>query len=191
MYTIIAPVPQKVAAVITPLRQEYDPAVKIIPPHISVIKPFHYARPLSELHDHLEEIGTTHAPIKVSLVGWDVCEQTHQFQLPLIAGRSEFITLQNNLLTGPLSPIARPAEAYRPHITFGQFSNRTELEAAKEILKKFEPQFIFRVTHLELLQRDKLAQPWQLQERFGLEATLASHPRKKKQWNLPKKNSTS
>lgn len=178
MYTIIAPVPEKVTRVITPLRQKYDPAAKVIPPHITVIEPFYYAHSLEELYDHLDEVGEIHAPIKVSLVGWDICEETRQLRLPLIAGQSEFTTLRRNLLTGPLSPMAGTDRDYWPQIVFGQFSDPAALAEAKEALARFKPQFVFRVTYLELLQRDDVDHPWRIQKRFGLEATLSSRSRR-------------
>lgn len=42
-------------------------------------------------------------------------------------------------------------DAYRPHISFGSFPLAVELENAKRDLQGFEPQFIFRIIHLELL----------------------------------------
>lgn len=180
MYTIVAPVPDKVARVITPLRQKYDPLAKIIPPNITVIEPFKYAGSPEELHTHLKEIGETHSPIKASLVGWDVYEQACQLRLPLVAGRNEFVTLRRNLLTGPLTPPAGVDEDYWPHIVFGRFSTRAELEQARQALKTFKPQFVFRVTALVLLHRTQTGQPWHIQYRFGLKATLSSEVRKRR-----------
>jgi hypothetical protein len=151
----------------------------MIPAHITVVEPFYYSHSLEELHDHLDEVGEIHAPIKVSLVGWDLDEDTLQLRLPLIAGQSEFTALRQDLLTGPLSPMAQTDRDYWPQIVFGQFSDPATLEEARAALGDFKPQFVFRVTHLELLQRDEIGHHWQIQKRFGLEATLSSRSQRK------------
>jgi 2'-5' RNA ligase len=179
MYTIVALLPQNLITALEPHRQKYDPLAKIIPPHITVVGLFNFSGPLQELYDHLDEIGETHAPIKVSLIGWDAHSQTeYQLHLPLVTGRLEFKTLRKNLLTGPLSHL-KSDETYWPHITLGRFSKQSDLEYAKKALREFEPQFTFSVTHLELLYRNKPPQPWQTQKRFNLEATVLSLPRKR------------
>jgi 2'-5' RNA ligase len=177
MYTIVALLPRSLVTALEPHRQRYDPQANIIPPHITVVGPFNFSGPLQELYDHLDEIGETHAPIKVSLIGWDAYNQTdYQIHLPLVTGRLEFKALHKNLLTGPLSHL-KPDETYWPHITLGRFSKQFDLEQAKKALRGFEPQFTFSVTHLELLYRNKPTQPWQTQKQFNLEATVLSLPR--------------
>lgn len=181
MYTIIAPVPVELATAIEPHRQRFDPLANINPPHISVLRPFRFAGSAEELQAHLEQIGETYPPIKVSLAGWDATKQTpYLLRLPLIAGRPEFVDLHNDLLTGPLRQLAGSDEAYQPNVTLSRFSSLAELEEARKILQGFEPRFVFRVTHLELWQRDTPTQPWQTQKTFGLKGTLLSASGKKK-----------
>jgi 2'-5' RNA ligase len=180
MYTIIALLPRNLVTALKPHRQKYDPQAKVIPPHITVFGPFEFSGPLQQLYDHLDEIGETHAPIRVSLVGWDAYTQAdYRLHLPLVTGRLEFTALRKHLLTGPLSHL-KPDVAYWPHITLGRFSKRSDLEHAKKALRGFEPQFTFSVTHLELLYRHKPTHPWKTQKRFNLEATILSLPRDKK-----------
>ncbi len=181
MRTITAPVPTKLATVLEPYRQKFDPLAKIIPPHIAVIKPFRFSGAPEQLHDHISEVGATHAPIRVSLAGWDASSQTgYHLRLPLITGRLEFTELRNDLLASLLNRPVRPDKDYWPHITFGRFSKPSELEQARKTLKGFEPQFVFRASKLELWQRDTLEQPWKIEKKFALEATALSPPRKKK-----------
>ena len=180
MYMITAPIAEDLAVLIEPYRQKYDPLVKTMPSHISILKPFELSIPMEELYIHLEEIGDTFAPIKVSVIGWDAHQETCQLRLPLVAGRQEFATLRNNLLAGPLSGAAQPDEAYWPHITFGRFKAHPELETVKASLKGFEPKFVFRVNHLELMQRDHQSAVWQIQKKFGLNATAAGARRRKR-----------
>lgn len=174
MYIILAPVPENLARAIEPYRTAYDPLAKIIFPHITVLKPFLYSGSTAELHEHLNEIGEAQAPIKVSLAGWDAEEQApYQLRLPLIAGQREFINLRDHLLTGPLQYLSASQSDYQPAVTFGRFSTVEALKQAKVELKSFEANFIFRVLHLELLEWDNDPDhPWELQKRFGLEATL-------------------
>jgi hypothetical protein len=181
MHIILASVPENMAKAIEPYRSKYDPMAKVIPPHITILKPFLYMGSVAELHEHLHEVGEVYAPIKVSLAGWDTYEQApYQLRLPLITGQVEFINLRQQLLTGPLKGIANSQPDYQPSVTFGRFSTLEELEQAKLELAGFEPHFIFRVLHLELLEWDNdPAHAWELQKRFGLEATLIGSRRRK------------
>jgi hypothetical protein len=181
MYTIITPLPENLVSIIEPYRQKYDPLVKVIPLHISLIAPFEYASPLETLFNHLNEVGELHAPIKVFLAGWDTYEgKDYQLHLPMTAGHSELTILHYDLLGGPLSYLAGKIQDYWPRVIFGRFSNPTELENAKNQLAGFSPQMIVRIRHLELLQRDEMGQPWRLLKQFGLKATLAGRARRKK-----------
>jgi len=181
MFMITAPIAEDLAAMIEPYRQRYDPLVSAMPPHISILKPFEYFGSLDELDDHLEDIGESVAPIKVSIIGWDTYDQIgFQLRLPLVAGRQEFATLRQDLLTGPLANITQPDEDYWPNIVFGRFRNQAELEAAIVVLSNFEPKFVFRVNHIELLQRDPQVAAWKLEKKFGLNATASGAHRRKR-----------
>ncbi len=180
MYTIVALLPQNLIIALQPHRQKYDPQAHIIPPHITVLEPFEFSGSIEPLYNHLEEIGETHAPIKVSLVGWDAYTQSdYHLHLPLVTGRLEFSRLRKDLKTGPLSHIKDSDEPYWPHITLGRFASKDDLERAKRALRNFEAQFTFDVTALELLYRRKSIQPWQTQQRLKLEATVLSVPHNK------------
>jgi hypothetical protein len=187
MYRVIAAIPDDLANAIQPYRQKYDMGFSLMPPHISLLRPFQLSGPADELYDHLSEIGETHAPIKVSLVGWDIHpnDKGYELRLPIIAGKSEFTALRNHLLTGLLQPLVPTTEDYWPHINFGQLSTESEMQRAKQHLKSFEPQYIFRVTYLELWQSTDQFQPWQLNKRFSLEATMASRRRRSNSPNPP------
>lgn len=182
MYTIVALLPQNLATALKPHRQKYDPQAYIIPPHITVLEPFKFSGLLEPLYQHLEEIGETHAPIRVSLVGWDAYTQTdYQLHLPLVTGRLEFTTLRKSLMSGPLAHLEKllETEKYWPHITLGRFSTLDELENAKQALRGFEAQFTFNITTLNLFYRAKPTQRWHPQQRLKLEATVLSIPRNK------------
>lgn len=180
IYRITAPVPTELKTAIEPYRQTFDPLANALPPHITVVAPFEYSESPELLHDHIRDVSDSHAPIKVSLAGWDTSRQEeYQLRLPLITGRSEFGDLRSELLTGPLSHADQPDTDYWPHITFGRFSEEAELERAKKSLTEFEPRFIFRVATLELWQQSSAAANWNLQRGFGLNATVLSPPRSK------------
>src|SRR5262245_14931797 len=101
MFIILAPVPENLAKALEPYRSKYDPMAKVIFPHITIVKPFRYSGSVEKLHEHLHEVGESHAPIKVSLAGWDAYDQVpYQVCLPLIAGQQEFVALHSHLLTG-------------------------------------------------------------------------------------------
>ena len=179
MYTIIAPIPASLAIAIEPYRQKYDPQAKLAPPHIALLAPFQFSVPPEQLYAHLSEIGETHAPIKIFLVGWHVHEgKEYQLQLPMTAGQLELKALHDDLLSGLLGSLADQEQLYQPNVVFGRFSDYADLEQAKKALKGFEPQFNFRVSHLELWQRDELGQPWQVEMKFSLKATVAGRARR-------------
>lgn len=178
MYMVVAPIPDNLIVALEPYRIQFDPTARLMPGNITVLKSFGFSGTVEELHTHLDEIGEHEAPIKVSLAGWDIYTQRQPLLcLPIIAGHKEFVALRRHLLTGPLSPLANQDSDYRPHIVFGRLSDPNDLEFARKLLKNFEPQFIFRVTHLELWQRKVLGEVWQLEKRFGLKGTVLSVPR--------------
>lgn len=180
MYLLTAPIPDDLAVALQPYRQLYDTQVDIIPPHISVVPPFVFTGEAEALFEHLNEIGQAHAPIKVSVIGWDVHPYQGGFQLrlPLIGGKSEVSSLRQHVLTGPLAYLAQPNRIIWPHIEFGQVATEADANQAKEVLRQFEPKFVFRVMHMELLVRDAEAAPWQLHKKFALEATVAGSRRR-------------
>ena len=180
MYMIVAPVPEDLATMVQPYRIKYDTMANYIAPHIAVVAPFQFSNSTEELVDHLKDVGETHAPIKISLVGWDIDQQPNYFQLrlPIIAGRVEFTALRNHLLSGPLNYLAESQKSYWPHIPMGELQTETEVEQAKQFLKSFEPQYIFRVTYLQIFQQLDPSQPWKLKKKFGLNATVSSSRRR-------------
>ncbi len=178
MYTIVAPVPDNLVTAVEPYRQRFDPSAHLAPPHITILEPFQFVAPVQQLYAHLSEISETHAPIKVFLVGWHVhTSKDYQLQLPMTAGQPALVKLRHDILTGPLSSLANE-KVYQPHLLFGRFANSASLEAAKQILKSFEPQFVFRISHLELWQRDEVRLPWQVAIKFALKGTLAGRSRR-------------
>ena len=180
MYTIVALLPQNLVTALEPHRRKYDPQAHIIPPHITLIKPFKFTGSIVPLYNHLQEIGETHAPIRVSLVGWDAYTQSdYQLHLPLVTGRLEFTALRDDLMTGPLEHLSKKKNSDWPHITLGRFASLEDLNRAKQALRGFEAQFTFGITSLELLYRSKSIQPWKTQQRVSLEGTVMSMPRKK------------
>ncbi len=173
MYTIVATVPANLAKALGPYRQKYDPAARLAPPHLIILEPFQFAAPPEHLYAHLSEISETHAPIKVFLVGWHVQEgKDYQLHLPMTAGQAELTSLRNDLLTGPLSALASSEKMYQPYVLFGRLADQANLELAKQDLKGFEPLFNFRVSRLELWRRDEAGQPWRVEMKFALKATL-------------------
>lgn len=181
MYTIVAPAPENLAVAVEPYRQKYDPLAGLAPPHITLLDPFQFSLPPEQLYAHLSEIGEVHAPIKVFLVGWHVHEgKEYQLQLPMTAGQAELISLRRELATGPLRSLAGSEKSYQPHLVFGRFADLTTLEQAKAALKGFEPQFVFRVSRLELWQREESGQPWRVEIKFSLKATVAGRARRER-----------
>lgn len=179
MYTIVAPVPENLAKAVAPYRQQYDPLARLAPPHITLLDPFQFVLRPETLYAHLSEIGETHAPIKVFVVGWHVhTGKEYQLQLPMTAGQAEVAALQAELLTGPLSSLAGAEKVVRPALIFGRFTDSAALEGAKRALKSFEPHFSFRVGHLELWQRDEANRPWRVEMKFSLKATVVGRARR-------------
>lgn len=186
MYTVIAPIATELATAVRPYRQQYDPRAELIPPHIEIIGPFPFSGALNALAEHCQDVGETHAPIKVSLVGWDIQPQAQEFiiRLPLIGGRLEFTALREHLQSGPLSQLPPPATDYWPHVLLGQIAGQTQVAEIKMALRGFEPKFVFRVTRFELWQTLDASSPWQRLKKFGLKATVASKHRRQKTPNL-------
>ena len=182
MYTVIAPIATELAAAVQIYRHQYDSTVGVIPPHIRIIDPFPFPDSLDALVEHCAEIGETHAPIKVSLVGWDIQPQGEGFaiRLPLIGGQIEFTALRDHLQSGPLSHLPPPPPDYWAHVSLGWLANKAQVAKAKMALSGFEPKFVFRVSRFELWQVDDTDSSWQRFKKFGLKATVASKRRRQK-----------
>ncbi|NJN99206.1 MAG: 2'-5' RNA ligase family protein [Anaerolineales bacterium] len=181
MYTIVAPVPENLNTAVEPYRQKYDPLAGLAPPHIPLLEPFQFSLPAEQLYAHLSDIGEVYAPIKVFMVGWHVHEgKEYQLQLPMTAGQPELTALRRELATGLLSSLAGSEKPYLPHLVFGRFADSAALEQAKAALKGFEPQFVFRVSRLELWQREETNQPWRVEMKFSLKATVAGRGRRER-----------
>jgi 2'-5' RNA ligase len=179
MYTIVAPVPANLATAIEPYRHKYDPLAHLAPPHITLLAPFQFTAAADQLYTHLSDIGETHSPIRIFLVGWHVHEgKEYQLHLPMTAGHVELKALHDELLTGVLSTLAEQERSYEPHVLFGRLASQADLAQAKTALQGFEPQFNFRVSHLELWQRAEGGQPWQPEMKFSLKATVAGRARR-------------
>lgn len=182
MYTITAPLPNNLTTMVNPYRQKFDPLAAVIPLHIPLVDPFQFTLPVETLYQHLSEVGETHSPIKVFLVGWDTHQgREYQLHLPMTAGHDELIALHNHLLAGPLDYLAGKVRDYWPRVVFGRFSQQEQLEAAKQELSEFVPKFVVRIRHMELMHRQEMAQPWQLLKQFGLKATMTGRGKRKQQ----------
>ena len=175
MYTIVVSIPEKLHPIIQPYRQKYDPLAEEILPNISLLKPFNFSEEPQTLYHHLEDIGDSHPPIKVSLMGWDVYRHKLSWIcLPPISGYNELLDLRRSLLTGPLQPLTGQDDSYRPHVIIGRFAEQPALAQARIDLKHFEAQFVFRVTKMTLLHRESREDAWQTEAEFTLNATAMS-----------------
>jgi hypothetical protein len=179
MYTIVAPIPHNLATALEPYRQKFDPQANLAPAHISIVEPFQFAAAIERLYAHLSDISEHYAPIRVFLVGWDVFENKgYHLHLPMTAGQSELTALRQDILSGLLSNLCVHSRPYRPVVCFGCLTKPDKLETAKKELKGFEPQFNFRIAHMELWRRDDTSRPWNLEMKFSLKATVAGQPRR-------------
>ena len=175
MYTIVVPIPGNLGKAIEPYRQRFDPMADKISANITLLKPFNFALEPGELHAHLERIGDDHPPIKVSLAGWDVYEhKLHWICIPPISGHRELLDLRDDIMTGPLQPLSKQDDAYRPHIIIGRFNQQAAVDQARKDLKGFEPQFVYRAAKIQLLFRESIEDAWQVEATFGLNATAMS-----------------
>jgi hypothetical protein len=188
-HRVIAPISGDLMTALEPYRQKYDARVNQMPPHIGIVSPFDCDTAPELLHSHLKAVGETHAPIKVSLVGWDIqaCPKGFELRLPLIAGRVQFSALRDHLLSDVLQPLATATDPnqYWPAIYFGTLSTAVEAQQIRLELKHFEPRFTFRVTYLELWSTPEITASWKFQKKIGLEATLASRGKRNKTPSSP------
>jgi hypothetical protein len=179
MYTIVAPVPHNLATALEPYRQKFDPQANLAPAHISILEPFQFAAASERLYAHLSEISEIYAPIRIFVIGWDVFEnKEYHLHLPMTAGQSELTALRQDILSGLLSNLCVQSRPYRPAVCFGRLTESDQLQTVKRELKGFEPQFNFRVAHIELWRRDNGTHPWKLEIKFSLKATVVGQSRR-------------
>jgi 2'-5' RNA ligase len=108
------------------IRQQYDPQVALVEPHITLVFPF-TTIPHEHAVDHLLAVTREVRPISLifrcaMVVKDDLSPLTHVFLVP-DEGLGALVKLHNQLYTDILAPELRLDIPFVPHITIGGFTD--------------------------------------------------------------------
>ncbi|NIV93162.1 hypothetical protein GWN42_10255 [candidate division KSB1 bacterium] len=102
------------------IRKKYDPTVKLIDPHITIMFPVPDSVGEGKLEHHIESVLKRWRPFPIHICGfrksWD-----HWLFLTLQEGNSDVIRLYSDIYTEMLSPYRREDIEFVPHIALGLF----------------------------------------------------------------------
>jgi len=133
------------AAAIDRFRGQYDPLGNVMPPHLTLVFPFHSRLTLDQLAAHAQKAVRAWPCFPVELSGpWSA--QSEWIGLATRVGRDALIEMHDRLYRGPLAEFLRTEFEFEPHITLGRARNSAEFE---ELSQRAAP--IVRATYRDLL----------------------------------------
>lgn len=111
--------------VIDRVREKYDPAARLVRPHITLVFPFESGIGAQELEEHICAALAGIEPFGVSLQG--ISQQKgfdNYLLLNVHQGKHTIIEMHRRLYTGPLEPF-RPhwSRNFEPHMTVGKLTD--------------------------------------------------------------------
>ncbi|KPV44274.1 2'-5' RNA ligase family protein [Alicyclobacillus ferrooxydans] len=130
------------------IRRKYDPLMNLIPPHVTLVFPFHSEIPTGKLVNHVKESLAGLAPFRFMARGITGSDGEYLF-LNIKVGNDHIIQLHDRLYTGPLSEHLCRALTYSPHITVGRISDQAMFKDALIETETFHE--VFETTANEVL----------------------------------------
>lgn len=139
-------------SVIDEIRKKYDPNYSNVPPHITLVFPFESDITKQQLQSHVKNTlqKTKCFCLKLgNLVKKN--SRGYYLMLSVTEGSSKVKELHQKLYQGILAPF-KPEwpGGFMPHMTVGQFENKTELDASYNILSGMDEQFSARICRVSV-----------------------------------------
>ena len=140
--------------VIKEIRKKYDPVVKFVREHVTLVFPFESDIKTEDLKQHIIEVSKDIKPFRVSLQGITSEESFKNWIFINVVGGVEPLTkLHNNLYTGILEKY-RPEwlshTSFLPHMTVGNLDSKKELFKAIADLEGVRDCFSAMVTEISV-----------------------------------------
>jgi len=139
--------------VIDRIRAQYDPAAKLVPPHITLVFPFESDISTADLHAHMTHALASASPFEVELSGITPAPGGYLF-LHIQKGAAEITALHEKLYAGILSPFYPDwSHTFLPHMTVGHFQDDAQLQSAANKLKDLTDQFqaVINTVYVEII----------------------------------------
>lgn len=138
--------------IIEKIREKYDPTVKFVKPHITLVFPFESDILSEDIKEHTEKSIRGIKPFEVVLQGIESEKSFDNYIfLNVIEGTESIVELHKNLYTGLLKeycPHWLGDTEFKPHMTIGNFKTKDECINTIEELKGIRDVFISRVDEI-------------------------------------------
>jgi 2'-5' RNA ligase len=109
-------------------RGQYDPLGNVMPPHLTLVFPFHSRLTLDQLTAHVQKVVRAWPAFPVVMNGlWSA--QNEFVGLATQVGRDAFTEMHDRLYRGPLAEFLRPEFEYEPHITLARAEQPNQFDA--------------------------------------------------------------
>ncbi|MDB5084750.1 MAG: 2-5 ligase superfamily, partial [Bacilli bacterium] len=134
-------------ALLTQIRERYDPLACLIPPHVTLVFPFVSELSTDEIMRHLQQCLSTARPFSLVLQGITGSAGNYLF-LNVKRGLDALIDIHDRLYTGTLKQHLNRDYSYVPHVTVGKLLSNEEFLKALEETKDFNERFEMTVEEI-------------------------------------------
>jgi 2'-5' RNA ligase len=109
-------------------RSQYDPLGNVMPPHVTLVFPFHSRLTLDQLTAHVQKVVRAWPAFPVVLHNvWTA--QNEFVGIGTQVGKDALIEMHDRLYRGPLAEFLRPEFDYDPHITLARAVQPNQFDA--------------------------------------------------------------
>jgi 2'-5' RNA ligase len=109
-------------------RSQYDPLGNVMPPHLTLVFPFHSRLTLDQLTAHVQKVVRAWPAFPVVMTGmWSA--QNEFVGVGTQVGKDALIEIHDRLYRGPLAEFLRPEFDYDPHITLARAVQPNQFDA--------------------------------------------------------------
>jgi 2'-5' RNA ligase len=116
------------AAAIDRFRSQHDPLGNVMPPHLTLVFPFHSRFTVDQLAAHVQKVVRAWPAFPVVMSGhWSA--QNEFVGITAQVGRDALIEMHDRLYRGPLAEFLRPEFEFEPHITLARAVQPNQFDA--------------------------------------------------------------
>ncbi len=153
------------AAPIDRFRSSHDPLGNTMPPHLTLIFPFHSRLTLDQLASHVQKVVRAWPCFPVEMSGpWSA--QSEWVGLATRVGREALIEMHDRLYSGPLAEFLKTEFEYDPHITLGRARDAREFDdLSQRAMPVVRASYRDLLTALTIIRLDADSSPGWVRER--------------------------
>lgn len=109
-------------------RSQHDPLGNVMPPHVTLVFPFHSRLTLDQLTAHVQKVVRAWPAFPVVMNGvWTA--QNEFVGISAQVGKDAMAEMHDRLYRGPLAEFLRPEFDYEPHITLARAVQPNQFDA--------------------------------------------------------------